>query len=448
MQKKTLVLSAVIALAAGSLAIGGVYALFTSNASNEIAVTAGKVSVKSAITLVSGASLDQELTPSDNAIAFVNGGSAKIVNGNIVLDKVTPGDKITFKLAATNESNVAIKYRTVMNASGDLMKGLTVKAVGADLPTVFPYWTDWTHADAGAAITDAASFVVELPKEAGNEYQEKSAVIKISLSAIQGNADVVDFKVDDAAKTAEIGSVYGWLDFAGKVNAGTTYAGYTVTLKDDLDFSEVGFVSATNTAASYPSYSFSGIFDGNGKTMSNIALNVVNAAGNSIYGEFNATGVFGTLNNATVENLTVASSSFAGTRWTGAIAGYIGQGGSTISNCAVKDSSVKVAAELLGSEYDNGDKVGGIVGYASAGNTIENCTVTNLTAQAYRDIGGIVGYCDGTLTNDTVTTATLTQDLAHDYKGYGTTAKEYVHEIVGRGSPTMTGCTFTGVTIA
>jgi predicted ribosomally synthesized peptide with SipW-like signal peptide len=56
MQKKPIILSAAIALAAGSLAIGGTFALFTSEATNEIAATAGKVHITPAMKLTAATS--------------------------------------------------------------------------------------------------------------------------------------------------------------------------------------------------------------------------------------------------------------------------------------------------------------------------------------------------------------------------------------------------------
>jgi hypothetical protein len=442
--KKTILVSATTALAALGVAIGGTYALFTSAIENQVQVDAGKVKISEDVTLVSGASLDTALTPVGNVITFANGGTATLSSGKLVLSKIMPGDKVTFKVSPSNSSNVAIQYRTVISAKGTLMKALTVKQNDSTEAMSFPYWTSWTHVEAGASIGDDETFTVELPSDVGNTYQEASASITIALSAAQGNADVADFKIDTTAKTGLIRNIFGWVDFAKMVNADTsTFAGYSVSLASDLDFSECQFVSVAQTVTGFPGNSFSGTFDGKGHTLSNIDLDVRNAAGNSVYGTNSATGVFGTLAGS-VSNLNVASSSFAGTHWVGGIVGYLGNGAS-ISNCSVSNTSIVASVEPVDSSYDNGDEAGGIVGYAPANSTVDSCSVTTLSGEAYRDLGGIAGYSDGTLSNSTVTGATFVQDYSHAYK---TLQGGYVQAVVGRGTPTLTSNTSSGVSLS
>lgn len=69
------------------------------------------------------------------------------------------------------------------------------------------------------------------------------------------------------------------------------------------------------------------------------------------------------------------------------------------------------------------------MGYATAGLTINNCTVEGVTITAYRDMGGIVGFSAGTVTNNTAINVTVTQDLTNGYKD---TAPTTFGDIIGR----------------
>ena len=103
-------------------------------------------------------------------------------------------------------------------------------------------------------------------------------------------------------------------------------------------------------------------------------------------------------------------------------------------------------------KYDNGDKAGGIVGYATS-TTITNCKVSDSTITAYRDFGGIIGCAYGnygaSVSGCTVSNVTLTVDNSQNYKGYTSNSSYNVGEIIGRNinSAGNTSNTATGVTI-
>lgn len=89
-------------------------------------------------------------------------------------------------------------------------------------------------------------------------------------------------------------------------------------------------------------------------------------------------------------------------------------------------------------KYDNGDKVGGIVGYLCYG-TVTGCTVKNTTIKAYRDLGGIVG-CTGvansnqssTISDNTINGVTLVIDKTNNYKNYTTKEAHNAGDFLGR----------------
>ena len=228
------------------------------------------------------------------------------------------------------------------------------------------------------------------------------------------------------AQTVEISTVDQLKAFRDAVNSGTTYSGQTVKLTADLDLSsEANWVPIGNLVA-YPSQSFNGTFDGNGHKISNITCtdNTPNHA---------VAGLFGSVVNGTIKDLTVENVNITSTHYAGGIVAYTSNG-PTIENCKVIGGTIKSSPELLNGSYDNGDKVGGIMGYATAGSTINNCVVENVTIKGYRDLGGIVGYSAGTVTNNTAIEVTVTQDLTNGYKNPTPTT---VGDIHGGGSPTL-----------
>ena len=167
---------------------------------------------------------------------------------------------------------------------------------------------------------------------------------------------------------------------------------------------------------------FRGTFDGAGHTIRNMVVNQGAVAGlfGYVYGA--------TIKNVTIEDATINSNHYAG----GVVAWVLNTTGNiqvpfVLENCHVKNSTITSAAEQVNGEWDNGDKVGGLVGYAcfadanyaaNAGAKISGCSVEGTTIKAYRDFGGLVGYASYVaLENCSTEDVTLEQDLTHDYKG-------------------------------
>ncbi len=173
---------------------GGTYALFTSESKTNIAVNSGKVDVSATISefkTYSGKENSLTGDPSvdnDNIIAttsngtFTNGGTAKFENNTLTLDKMTPGDKVTFSIQITNSSTVAAKYRTVVSSDdGELFDGLEFK-IGDDYGVAYSSWK--------TAESKKLDCYVELPTDAENEYQGKTCEIYFTVEAVQGNANM------------------------------------------------------------------------------------------------------------------------------------------------------------------------------------------------------------------------------------------------------------------
>ncbi len=209
MKKKTIAASLMSIALCGSLVTGATFALFTSEDGANIAINAGKVEMVATITDLKTYSVTADSAAANGysyveqtAGSFANGGSAKLEDKNLSLNKLTPGDKVTFTVVLENKSNVAIQYRTLVEevADGGLFDGLNISIDEQDFEgtTAKSNWTLLTPNEQPADTT--MDVVIELPIEAGNAYQEKTADLAISVVAVQANAGVAD----DTDKLADI----------------------------------------------------------------------------------------------------------------------------------------------------------------------------------------------------------------------------------------------------
>ena len=169
------------------------------------------------------------------------------------------------------------------------------------------------------------------------------------------------------------------------VNNGNTFSGKTVKLANDIVLNDVS--NADNwdeetlglnnwTAIGKDKAPFSGIFDGNGHTVSGIYIHVDNYV----------QGLFGRVQNGTVQNLGVTKSYICGSAVIGGIVAVCF--GGTISKC-YNEGTVRSTGKSM-----NGSEVGGIAGcITSFGNNtvVENCYNTGNVIGNDIFIGGIVG---------------------------------------------------------
>jgi len=105
-----------------SLMTGATYALFTSEANVNVAVTSATVQVTATVNGFKTYSMDEEMAQG----TFENGGTATLADNTLTLTNVTPGDRAQLTIALKNDSNVAVKYQILVVESGDakLVEGL------------------------------------------------------------------------------------------------------------------------------------------------------------------------------------------------------------------------------------------------------------------------------------------------------------------------------------
>lgn len=351
------------------------------------------------------------LTDGFSKSADVEFASAAIPGGDFTIT----GSTDTYKHMAVNYvfapvDGTVYDVEAAFNVDG---KDVTVKVPSA--PAKRNYRTNIY----GNLLTSTADFDVVIdPGFAGKENMEMW----------DGSADAVTevdgvYEIKNAAQLA-------WV--SQQVNSGaTTFSGKTVKLVDDIYLGGKSW-TPIGTVVSVPSVAFYGTFDGNGKTIHDL-----NASDNTP--NHSTAGLFGSLVSATIKDLTIENAVVKSNHYAGVICGY-SEGESKILNCKVSNVSVTSAPELLGAEWDNGDKVGGIAGYIVSAE-VGGCTIENAAIQGYRDLGGIVGYANTTskVTGNALKgTVTITVDKSHNYKEYTSDTQYDANPYVGEKSAEAT----------
>ncbi len=208
----------------------------------------------------------------------------------------------------------------------------------------------------------------------------------------------------DNESTYTVVSAEGMFNFAKQVNeSNNNFAGKTVALANDIDLENKAWTPIGNV-----NDYFSGTFDGNSKTISNLNINNSDNGGNA------ATGLFGwAYPSATIKNLTIDTAKVAGHHWVGVIAGYTY---GTIENCTVKKATV---SSTYSNDDADGDKAGLITGYLGVNTGIvKNCVGADSTVSACRDAGQFVG-CTPATNADNVTGTATNVTVSHNGVGSG-----------------------------
>ena len=373
MKKKILLPSIATIIVCLCLIAGSTFALFTSTSNVNISVTAGDVEMVAGIAItklesvkgdVNGTIVDEngntysyeEVSPN-----FTNGGTAEVVGSVLTLDKVTPGDKVTFEISGKNTSNVAIQYRYVIECLNgeNLMKGLnfTVNGVAID-KYMESYTSPWAPLAVGSDITNVP-ITIELPVTAGNEFQNESTEIRVLVEAVQGNA-VVDANTDPVI--TYFTDVASKEDF-DKVLADPYLPGVTLT----ADIGKVEVNNVSNKTVDAQGHDVALVFKG---TVENFAVkNVVNKSDAGI--KIDVSGANG---NILVENCEFISGS--------------GTSGQAIKTGANMDVTVKACTFTSAAGYS---KTYAFYGFGAKNVEISDCDFVGFASWAYMINGSQYG---------------------------------------------------------
>lgn len=183
----------------GCIAIGSgsTYSLFTSEATNNITNSSGKVSLTSNIaisSLYSPTKIDSDGTISDATDAskdgkFANGGTVTLAGNNVTISEMAPGDKVTFSLSLKNESTIKVKYRVKLSGGSMLNKTLTDSETDEEKKLKLNYWNELEPSSNDDPIK-SLTLSLELPTTYAKEFKDE--LVSIIVEAVQGNSEVTN----------------------------------------------------------------------------------------------------------------------------------------------------------------------------------------------------------------------------------------------------------------
>ena len=235
---------------------------------------------------------------------------------------------------------------------------------------------DGKKATSGKVIISSDGKSVSLNKLVINNFTCNKKMNEDTVNCDSGNGEVVDTnsgvicgdgKVEDYDGNTEcyIKSIADYKSFYSLVNSGKDFSGKTVYLMKDLNFEKETNIEPIGNNTN----KFAGTFKGNGNTISNVTIN-----GNDYVG------LFGYLNNGTIEGINVENININATGDNvGGLVGYINDGNIN-------------EVTLYGNITATGDNVGSLVGYNN--NTTNKITsiLVNSNVTGNNNVGGIAGY--------------------------------------------------------
>ena len=265
--------------------------------------------------------------------------------------------------------------------------------------------------------------------------------------------------------------------FRDAVNAGDTYAGKTVTLMADIDLSSVdnwepiGNVGYNNKYAPVDSTKvFRGIFDANGKVISNLTMTKIMNGGadaEANLGLFGITGEGAVIKNLTLTNVTITTDG----RNVGALVAFAHKttldaitvngniqikGGNNVAGvCAMTRYHAMSATNITvvgndGSVVEGNNIVGGIfaeIAPNGSAQTFKNLSVDNVAINGKGGVGGIVGLLTlGTVENATVKNVAITANTLYNGDAMGRIRMGSVAGLLGDTSATIINATVEDVT--
>ena len=199
------------------------------------------------------------------------------------------------------------------------------------------------------------------------------------------------------ANTYQINSLNDLIKLGYLVNDNSDVcSGYTFLQTVDLDLNQIDY----NPIGKDLKHPFKGTYDGQGHKVYRISISRTGNDGDRL-------GIFGFVQNGTIQNLVLEASTISGREMVGGIAGEMQE--ATIRNCLVLPNvtisgSGEFFGGIVGRSYSgsiigcrsaasvDGTKAGGIVGHTTG--SVQDClyTGTSITGPLSRETGSIVGY--------------------------------------------------------
>ena len=225
---------------------------------------------------------------------------------------------------------------------------------------------------------------IDIPEKTENKYtvtQEVTTNGNYSVYVLDSNEEYKMGKIEitGISEDMQISTKEELENFRDRVNTGATYEGRTIILKNDIDLQ--GNASNQWTPIGRDeSIVFKGTFNGDNHVIRNIYIDTTDAF----------QGLFGSVQDATIENVTVTGSIVNAGDWVGGIASSL-LGNTEIINC-----HNEINIQNLNSYY-----IGGVVGVINRQSTVKNCSNKGNVSSSGKNaggettIGGIAGACHG-----------------------------------------------------
>lgn len=200
MEKKTKILiatSVMAAFAVAGVAVGTTTALFTKDTNHNVHITSGsldvgfylKAMVIDVLDTETGAIIvDQPVDLSTTApysTYYVQGKGVDLVSyqGNFSISNFMPSMRCKLSFLVENKSDIAINIKLDGTKSGKFANQTEMTATQLEVLKETLPWTSETEILKGQSAE--GDLLVELDKEAGNEYQESSFDVNASITATQ-----------------------------------------------------------------------------------------------------------------------------------------------------------------------------------------------------------------------------------------------------------------------
>lgn len=204
---KKIIIPGLISVFSMSTIIGTTFALFTDKNETVINVQSGQI-----ITSVNIDNLEAYSAKKDDGgtlidengakysyeqqqgLYFANGGAIETNNNNLLIKKITPGDRVDGKLVYTNSSNIKTKYRIRIETREDdylLASALEIKIDGHNTAALASYYSAWFDVPAQdqTSYVREVLFSITMPIDKQNEYQDKECEYTFRVETVQGNAE-------------------------------------------------------------------------------------------------------------------------------------------------------------------------------------------------------------------------------------------------------------------
>ena len=198
----------------------------------------------------------------------------------------------------------------------------------------------------------------------------ENGTYKVIATDEEGNYNIASIDITEITEDMKIYTKEDLISFREKVNSGRTFEGKIVKIMNDIDLQ--GSEENRNwTKIGNATNKFKGTFEGNNYKISNLYNQNINE---------DQQGLFGVIENANIQNLTINSSNIKGNLTVGA---FIGRAeSSTIQNLTITSSNIK------------GEQIVGAFVGKSVNSTIKNCK-NEAIVYSYKGVaGGIVGITE------------------------------------------------------